>query len=121
MKILLAEDSKSMMLTTTAMIRQSGHDVIQAYDGKEALSIYHSEDPDLILLDIEMPELNGFQVAEKIRSEDSDKWIPIIFLTSQKDDDHLSQGINVGGDDYLSKPVKPKALAGMLEKWIVPD
>jgi len=115
MKILLAEDSKTMMLTTTAIIHQSGNEVIQAHDGKEALSLYHSEDPDLILLDVEMPELNGFQVAEKIRHEDRDKWIPIIFLTSHKDDEHLSQGINAGGDDYLIKPVSQIVLNSKLK------
>jgi diguanylate cyclase (GGDEF)-like protein len=115
MKILLAEDSKTMMLATTAIIHQSGNEVIQARDGKEALSLYHSEDPDLILLDVEMPELNGFQVAEKIRYEDRDKWIPIIFLTSHKDDEHLSQGINAGGDDYLIKPVSQVVLNSKLK------
>ncbi len=114
MKILLAEDSKSMMLTTTAIINQSAHEVVQAFDGKEALSLYYSEEPELILLDIEMPELNGFQVAERIRAEDSDKWVPIIFLTSHRDDEHLSQGIKSGGDDYLTKPVSQVVLTSKL-------
>jgi diguanylate cyclase (GGDEF)-like protein len=114
MKILLAEDSKTMMLTTTAIIRQSGHDVIQARNGIEALSLYQSESPDLVLLDVEMPELNGFEVAEKIRSKDKEPWIPIIFLTSYEDDEHLSQAINAGGDDYLIKPVSDIVLNAKL-------
>ncbi len=115
MKILLAEDSKSMMLTTSAIIKKSGHSVIKAYDGEEALSLYKSEKPDLVLLDVEMPKLNGFEVAEKIRAKDKDIWIPIIFLTSHKDDDHLAQGINAGGDDYLTKPVSALVLNAKLK------
>jgi diguanylate cyclase (GGDEF)-like protein len=115
MKILLAEDSKSMMMTTSAIIRQCGHEVIQAYDGKQALSLYQSESPDLVLLDVEMPEYNGFEVARIIRSKDKDIWVPIIFLTSHKDDTHLSEGINAGGDDYLTKPVSHIVLNAKLK------
>jgi diguanylate cyclase (GGDEF)-like protein len=114
MKILLAEDSKTMMLTTTAIIKKSGHEVIQAEDGEKALSLYKSEKPDLVLLDVEMPKLNGFEVTEKIRSIDKDAWIPIIFLTSHKDDNHLCQGIRAGGDDYLTKPVSAIVLNAKL-------
>lgn len=114
MKILLAEDSRTMMLLTSTIIRKSGHEVIQARDGKEALSLYLSKKPDLVLLDVEMPELNGFEVAEEIRSKDKDIWIPIIFLTSHKGDDHLSQGINAGGDDYLTKPISKVVLNAKL-------
>jgi diguanylate cyclase (GGDEF)-like protein len=114
MKILLAEDSKTMMLTTTSVIKQSGHDVIQAYDGKQAVSLYFSDKPDLVLLDVEMPELNGFEVAEIIRSDKQEKWVPIVFLTSHKDDENLSKGIKSGGDDYLIKPVSAIVLNAKL-------
>ncbi|MCZ6802491.1 MAG: response regulator [Proteobacteria bacterium] len=107
MKVLLAEDSLTMMMTTTAIIKASGHEVIQARDGKEALSLYDSENPDLVLLDVEMPEYSGFEVAEKIRSENKHDWVPTVFLTGFEDDEHLSQGIKAGGDDYLTKPVSP--------------
>ncbi len=80
-----------MMLTTSAFIRHAGHDVIQAVDGQEALSLYKSEAPDLVLLDIEMPKYNGFEVAKKIRSENENHWIPIIFLTGFVDDENLSR------------------------------
>ncbi len=114
MKVLLAEDSRTMMLTTSAIIKNAGHDVIQAVDGKEALSLYDSENPDLVLLDIEMPKYNGFEVAKKIRSQNKDNWIPIIFLTGFVDDESLSRGIDVGGDDYLTKPVSSVVLKAKL-------
>ena len=114
MKILLAEDSKSMMLTTAAIIRQSGHEILQAFNGIEALELYQSEKPDLLLLDVEMPKLSGYEVAQKIRSKSSNTWVPIIFLTSHKDDEHLSQGIAAGGDDYLIKPVSSVVLNAKL-------
>ncbi len=114
MKVLLAEDSLTMMLTTSKIIKNSGHEVIPARDGKEALSLYSSENPDLVLLDIEMPELTGFEVAEKIRADNSSKWIPIIFLTGFADDENLSKGIESGGDDYLVKPVSQIVLNAKL-------
>ena len=115
MKVLLAEDSLTMMLTTSKIIKNSGHEVIPARDGKEALSLYSSENPDLVLLDIEMPELTGFEVAEKIRADNSSKWIPIIFLTGFADDENLSKGIESGGDDYLVKPVSQVVLNAKLK------
>ncbi len=114
MKVLLAEDSLTMMLTTSKIIKNSGHEVIPARDGKEALSLYFSENPDLVLLDVEMPELTGFEVAEKIRADDINKWIPIIFLTGFADDENLSKGIESGGDDYLVKPVSQIVLNAKL-------
>ena len=84
MKVLLAEDSLTMMITTSKIIKNSGHEVIPARDGREALSLYYSENPDLVLLDVEMPELTGFEVAEKIRADNTSKWIPIIFLTFER-------------------------------------
>jgi diguanylate cyclase (GGDEF)-like protein len=115
MKILLAEDSRAMMLANTVIITDAGHEVIQAQDGKEALSLYYSEKPDLALLDVEMPKLNGFELARKIRSKDEDTWIPIIFLTSHKDDELLSEGIDAGGDDYLTKPISSVVLNAKLK------
>jgi diguanylate cyclase (GGDEF)-like protein len=114
MKVLLAEDSLTMMITTSKIITNSGHEVIPARDGKEALSLYSSENPDLVLLDIEMPELTGFEVAEKIRADNTNKWIPIIFLTGYADDENLSKGIESGGDDYLIKPVSQIVLNAKL-------
>ena len=114
MKVLLAEDSLTMMLTTSAIIEKSGHKIIPARDGKEALSLYESENPDLVILDVQMPEYNGYEVAEKIRSEDREKWVPIIFLTGCTSEDHLSQGIEAGGDDYLTKPVSSIVLNAKL-------
>lgn len=114
MKVLLAEDSLTMMLSTTAIIKKSGHEVIKACDGKEALALYASENPDLLLLDVEMPEYSGYEVAEKVRINKTGKWVPIIFLTGHADDEHLSKGIESGGDDYLIKPVSQLVLNAKL-------
>ena len=115
MKVLLAEDSKSMLLTTTAIIKKAGHTVIPAHDGKEALELFSTERPDLVLLDIEMPEYNGFEVAEKIRTIEKDNWIPMIFLTGFTDDESLNRGIEAGGDDYITKPVSSTVLNAKLK------
>lgn len=114
MKVLLAEDSLTMMLSTSAIIKKSGHEVIPARDGKEALALFASEKPDVLLLDVEMPEYSGYEVAKKIRADKTGKWVPIIFLTGHADDEHLSLGIESGGDDYLIKPVSQIVLNAKL-------
>lgn len=114
MKVLLAEDSLTMMLTTSAIIKKLGHEVTPARNGKEALELFASESPDVVLLDVEMPEYSGFEVAEKIRADYKDDWVPIIFLTGFVDDENLSRGIKAGGDDYLTKPVSSVVLNAKL-------
>ena len=114
MKVLIAEDSITLLLTTSKIVETAGHEVIQARDGKEALELFDSEKPDLVLLDVEMPGHDGFEVAKKIRSKKLDYWIPIIFLTGYVEDQYLLQGIEAGGDDYLTKPVSNLVLNAKL-------
>lgn len=87
---------------------------MQARNGFQALDIYMTERPDLIILDVIMPKLDGYETARKIRETDPDTWIPIIFLSSMIGDNDIVQGIEAGGDDYLTKPVSQPVLAAKL-------
>jgi len=106
MKILLAEDSRSLAAALDARLSTLGHDVVVARDGVEAVDRYCQHGPDLILMDIEMPNMNGFEAASRIRAIEAAQkwaWTPIIFLTAYDSLSNLVQAIEAGGDDYLTK------------------
>ncbi|MEA2027703.1 MAG: hybrid sensor histidine kinase/response regulator, partial [Campylobacterota bacterium] len=89
---------------------QKSYDIRVAYNGKKALSVLDKIEVDLILLDIEMPKCNGFEVAQKIRNNPKTLSIPIIFVTSYSNEEYIIRGFEVGGNDYITKPFNPKEL-----------
>jgi diguanylate cyclase (GGDEF)-like protein len=82
-----------------------GHQVMEAENGDEALRRYERDKPDLLLVDVMMPVLDGYEAAKRLRREHPDDWVPIIFLSSMEADQDLDRAIEAGGDDYLVKPV----------------
>jgi diguanylate cyclase (GGDEF)-like protein len=106
MKILIVEDSRSNLALLTRYVEQFGATPVTAETGQAAIEAFSSQQPDLVLLDVVLPDLDGFAVAKRIRTmEKVSEWTPIIFLSSLGDDAHIEQGITAGGDDYLLKPV----------------
>ncbi|GHT86942.1 diguanylate cyclase response regulator [Betaproteobacteria bacterium] len=106
MKVLVVEDTVTSAYVVCNQLANMGLTALHAQDGETGLEIFKRERPDLILLDIVMPGLDGFEVAHRIRQLEQDgDWTPIIFLTSRTDDRDLQRAIDVGGDDYLIKPV----------------
>ncbi len=104
MKILLVDDTKTERLILTAYLEKLHHEVIHAANGQEAIEKFKNESPELVLMDVIMPEMDGHEAAQKIR-EDEDDWIPIIFLSGRVAAEDIVAGIEAGGDDYLTKPV----------------
>ncbi|MDR9829784.1 diguanylate cyclase [Vibrio sp. FNV 38] len=104
MRILLVDDVQLDRMQLAIRLKQQGHNVQAVSSGKEALRIFYDFDPELILLDITMPEMDGFEVARRIRAQDED-WRPIIFLSSHEEPHFIAKAIEAGGDDYLIKPV----------------
>ncbi|PHS18635.1 MAG: diguanylate cyclase response regulator [Kangiella sp.] len=109
MKILLVDDSITERHILTAYLTKLGHTPIIAENGLEAVKLFETEKPDLVLMDVIMPEMDGYQAARKIREENT-TWIPIIFLSGRVDPEDIAEGIAAGGDDYLTKPVNLKIL-----------
>lgn len=103
-KILVADDSKTNLAIITTSLLRLGHQVIAAKNGKEAIEQFLREPPDLIILDVVMEGMDGFECATKLREINSQDWIPIIFLSASVDDVSIAKGINAGGDDYITKP-----------------
>ena len=113
MRILLVDDVQLDRMQLAIRLKQLGHIVKTAGSGVEALSIYESFDPELVLLDISMPEMNGFEISLTIRETFPD-WIPIIFLSSHEEPEIIARAIEAGGDDYLTKPVDKLVLNSKL-------
>lgn len=115
MKILVADDSKTNLALLTYALENLGHEVLAVTSGEEAVEAFEKNHPDLVILDVVMKNMSGFECAQQIRSRDGEDWIPIIFLSSSVDDASIAQGISAGGDDYLAKPVSEVTLAAKIK------
>jgi diguanylate cyclase (GGDEF)-like protein len=104
-KILVVDDSRTIRASLAALLTRMGHQVIDAENGEHALEVYARERPDLLLVDVMMPVLDGYEAAKRLRREHPEDWVPIIFLSSMEADQDLDRAIEAGGDDYLVKPV----------------
>lgn len=106
LKVLVIEDTVTSAAVVCGWLTNMGLNALHAYDGEAGLEMFKNAHPDLVLLDIIMPGMDGFEVAHRIRQiEEDGAWTPIIFLTARADDSDLQRAIEVGGDDYLIKPV----------------
>ncbi len=110
MKILVVEDSATLRHAMGGYINAAGHEPIFAHSGEEALQMLENTPVDLIIMDVEMPGLNGFETTRLMREWLGDHWIPIIFVTGKSEEESFAEGIDAGGDDYLIKPVSPVIL-----------
>ena len=105
MKILVVDDSPTIRAALRGLLERMGHTVVEANDGKEALQMYRQDRPGLVLIDVVMPIMDGYESARHMRETKADEWVPIIFLSSKEADQDLDRAIEAGGDDYLVKPV----------------
>ena len=105
MKVLIVDDSATIRAALHGLVEKMGHSVIEAENGSRALEIYLRDRPDLVLIDVMMPVMDGYDAARKMRESRPDEWVPIIFLSSKEADQDLDRAIEAGGDDYLVKPV----------------
>ena len=105
MKILVVDDSPTIRAALKSLLERMGHTVVEANDGKEALQMYRQDRPGLVLIDVVMPVMDGYESARHMRETSADEWVPIIFLSSKEADQDLDRAIEAGGDDYLVKPV----------------
>lgn len=108
MKIMLVDDERSIQKAVEYIVRENGYDFCYANNGHQALIVFEQESPDLLILDVMLPGLDGFAVCEKIRAHSE---VPIIFLSAKGDIVDKGIGFKMGGDDYLVKPFSPLELA----------
>jgi DNA-binding response OmpR family regulator len=108
--IVVMDDDASTRLLVSAVLRKEGYDVLAAEDGAQGLALIREHKPDLVVSDVQMPNLDGFGVLEAVRGDQEITTTPIILLTSLQDRAHMRQGMNTGADDYLTKPFAPQEL-----------
>ena len=118
-KILVVDDDPNVQRGLEYTLKQEGYDVVIASDGAEAFRLYGAESPDLILLDVLLPKLDGYQVAEKIRAEETgSRHVPIIMLTAEREVEQKVRGLRAGADDYLIKPFHPAELLARIKSLL---
>jgi DNA-binding response OmpR family regulator len=115
-KILLADDELNFGYAMNEFLKMNGYDLKFVNDGRSALEQYHIFHPDILLFDVNMPEIDGFELAKLIRA--TDKNIPIIFITSISDDSSVANGFEIGCSDYLKKPFGLRELIIRVEKCL---
>lgn len=103
-KLLVVDDDKDVTETLAQMLLRAGYEVVAAFDGEEALRKVTEENPDIILLDLMMPKLNGFEVLREIRAHHQDKWRPVIIISAQTELETMKKCYDMEADHYLSKP-----------------
>ncbi|MEM9140840.1 MAG: response regulator, partial [Pseudomonadota bacterium] len=114
-RILIVEDTPTNRLILRSRLMQAYYDVIEAENGYQALDLVRSADPDLILLDVMMPGIDGFEVCRRLKSEPDTLHIPIVMLTALDKREDRVKGIEAGADDFLSKPFEDVALMSRVD------
>src|SRR6202050_787231 len=117
-KILLVDDTPENLVALEAALSGLGEQLVLAKSGKEALRYLLDDDFAAILLDVRMPEMDGFETAELIRSRPRSKQIPILFLTGYRDEEHLFRGYDLGAVDFLFKPIVPEVLRSKVAVFV---
>jgi two-component system alkaline phosphatase synthesis response regulator PhoP/two-component system response regulator VicR len=115
-KILAVDDEKHIVRRVQVNLERQGYEVITASDGKEALQKVEDERPDLVVLDVMMPYMDGFEVLQNLRRNPSTREIPVIMLTAKAQDADVFQGWQSGVDCYLTKPFNPMELIAFVKR-----
>jgi len=109
-KVLVVDDEPNIVLSLEFLMQQAGFDVTTALDGESALALVNENPPDLVLLDISLPGISGFEVLEQLRNQPSFKRLPIVMLTAHGREVEREKGLALGADDYITKPFSTRQL-----------
>jgi DNA-binding response OmpR family regulator len=108
--VLVADDDPDILSLVTLRLERSGYDVVGAGDGEEALTAALARGPDLALLDVMMPKLDGYEVTERLREHEATRHMPVILLTARVQEADIARGVEAGADDYVKKPFSTQEL-----------
>ncbi|MEW6716086.1 MAG: response regulator [Chloroflexota bacterium] len=117
-KILIAEDESDIRDLISYTLRFAGHQVIAVSNGEEAVKTALEEKPELLILDVRMPRMTGYEACKRIKSEENLKHIPVIFLSAKGQEAEIKAGLEAGGDIYMLKPFAPDDLNAQVEKML---
>jgi CheY-like chemotaxis protein len=116
--LLLVEDNEDNRIIYSTVLRHTGYEVIEALDGVQAVELARSRLPDLILMDISIPEIDGWEATKILRQDPATRDIPIIALTAHALADDRERASAVGFTAYLAKPIEPRAVVAEVRRWI---
>jgi DNA-binding response OmpR family regulator len=117
-RVLICDDDPAILRVLEVNLEVEGYEVLLAHHGEEAYEVAVAEHPDLIILDIMMPRLDGYETCAKLKAEDTTKDIPIVFLSAKAQQSDIDRGKNFGVDDYLTKPFDPSELLDVVERLL---
>lgn len=115
-KILVVDDQKHIVRLVQITLEKAGYEVVTAYDGVEALEKVEQEAPDMLVLDVMMPRMDGFEVLKKLQADAKTRDIPVIMLTAKAQDADIFRGWSSGVSSYLTKPFNPRELLTFVER-----
>jgi CheY-like chemotaxis protein len=117
LRVLVVDDIRTSRLHLCSLVRQLGHEPLGADGGRAALEQVLAQNPDLVLLDLLMPDLDGFEVTQRIRELVTDRWLPVIVTSSLEGEEHFIQALFHGADDYLDRPISAALLDAKLRHY----
>ena len=113
-KVLIADDEPNIVISLEFLLRREGFEVLVAVDGEEALTKARAERPDLVLLDVMMPKMNGFDVCQALRADPELASMRVLMLTAKGRETEVSKGLGLGADGYMTKPFSTKDLVAQV-------
>jgi len=119
-KILIVDDEIDLLRVTAFRLKNFGYDILTASNGQEALELIRKDPPDLILLDLRIPLISGYEVCKKLKSDNKLKTIPVIIFTASVAGDLAGKMADIGADDFISKPFESQELLEKIKK-LIPD
>jgi DNA-binding response OmpR family regulator len=117
-RVMAVDDDQVIRGLLEVNLQMEGHEVVTAVDGQDALDKVRADPPDLIILDVMMPNLNGWQVAEQLRAEEATRDIPIILLSARAMENDVRKGTELGADSYVTKPFDPIELMELVTRLL---
>ncbi len=115
-KILVVDDEKDLIALVSLHMKMAGFEILTASNGEKALDLSRIEKPDLIILDLMLPKIDGWQVCERLRQDIATQDIPVIMLTARAETEDKLKGFEVGADDYVTKPFSPRELVARVKR-----
>jgi CheY-like chemotaxis protein len=117
LRVLVVDDSPSVLALLRGFLAREGHDVVAAEDGERGLALFHETAPDLVLMDVMMPVLDGIEATRRLRTMATARWVPVILLSALDTEDDVVQGLDAGADDYLIKPINLSILRAKIRSF----
>jgi CheY-like chemotaxis protein len=117
-RILVVEDTEANMYLISFILKNNGHEVIEAKTGEDGVELFIKEKPDMILMDIQLPGIDGFEATRRIRNSNADGTVPIIALTSYAMVGDKEIAMKAGCNGYIEKPINPDTIMGEIERYL---